>query len=95
MVDTASESHRRCVFCHMDTTLRYLKLDLCEICRDQVYDFLWVSAVQVLVTIVFSLGGLFFLMQEIMLFIVLVIVKHRIPPPWQRGDSGCGHDNPQ
>jgi len=94
MTDSTSELQPRCVFCHMDTTLRYLKLDLCEICRDQVYDFLWVSAVQAMVAVVFSLGVLFFLIEEVLLFIVLVIVKHKIPPPWQQGDEGCGHDKP-
>jgi hypothetical protein len=48
-----------------------------------VYDFLWVSVVQALVVVVFQLGALFFIVEEILLFTVLVFVKHRFPPPWQ------------
>ena len=80
---TVTESRHKCLFCRMNTTLRFLRLDVCEICRDQVYDFLWVSVVQAIVTVVFALGGLFFIMEEVLLFAVLVIVKHRFPPPWQ------------
>jgi hypothetical protein len=36
------------------------------------------------VTVVFHLGGMVFLVQEILLFLVLIVVKHRLPPPWQR-----------
>ena len=72
----------------MSTTLQFLRLNVCEICRDQVYDFLWVSLVQALVSVVFALGIMFFLVEEILLFGVLVFVKHRFPPPWQRGHSG-------
>ena len=83
-METRTESRHRCLFCRMSTTLRFMRLNVCEICRDQVYDFLWVSGVQALVTVGFDLGGLVFLVQEILLFLVLIIVKHRFPPPWQR-----------
>ena len=81
---TLTENQHRCLFCRMSTTLRFMRLNVCEICRDQVYDFLWVSAVQAFVTVAFGLGGMVFLVQEILLFLVLIIVKHRFPPPWQR-----------
>ncbi len=87
-MDTVTESRHKCLFCRMNTTLRYMRLNVCEICRDQLYDFLWVSGVQALVTVAFDLGGLVFLVQEILLFLVLIIVKHRLPPPWQRDHAG-------
>ena len=83
-MDTVTESRHKCLFCRMNTTLRYMRLNVCEICRDQLYDFLWVSGVQALVTVAFDLGGIVFLVQEILLFLVLIVVKHRLPPPWQR-----------
>ncbi len=82
-MDAVTESRHKCLLCRMNTTLHFLLLNVCEICRDQVYDFLWVSGVQALVTVTFDLGGLVFLVQEILLFLVLIIVKHRFPPPWQ------------
>ncbi len=69
----------------MQTELRFAGIATCAICRDQLYDFAWVSVVQALVAFAFGLGGLFFLVEEILLFAVLVFVKHRIPPPWERG----------
>ena len=83
-MDKLTEKQPNCVFCRMTTTLRFLRLNVCEICRDQLYDFLWVSGVQALVAVVFHLGGMVFLVQEILLFLVLIVVKHRLPPPWQR-----------
>ena len=83
-METTTESRRRCLFCRMSTTLRFMRLNVCDICRDQVYDFLWVSGVQAFVTIAFDLGGMVFLVQEVLLFFVLIVVKHRFPPPWQR-----------
>ena len=87
-MDTVTESRHKCLFCRMNTTLRYMRLNVCEICRDQLYDFLWVSGVQALVTVAFDLGGIVFLVQEILLFLVLIIVKHRFPPHWQRDHAG-------
>ena len=75
----------RCPFCRMRTDLRFARIPTCAICRDQLYDFAWVSAVQLVVTVAFGLGGLFFLIDEVLLFAVLVFVKHRISPPWERG----------
>lgn len=67
----------------MQTTLRWLGMPLCPICRDQLYDFMWVSVVQTLVWILGGIDGWFFVIDEILLFVVLVIVKHRVPLPWK------------
>ncbi len=74
----------RCPFCRMPTELRFARIPACAICRDQLYDFMWVSAVQAFVAVALGLGVLFFLIEEILLFAVLVFVRHRIPPPWER-----------
>ena len=87
-MDTVTESRHKCLFCRMNTTIRFLRLNVCAICRDQVYDFLWVSVVQVIVNVVFQLGGLVFIVEEVLLFAVLVVVKHRLPPPWQKEHTG-------
>jgi hypothetical protein len=36
-MNPVTEVHHKCLFCHMNTTLRFLRLNVCEICRDQVY----------------------------------------------------------
>ena len=75
----------RCVFCRMPTAYRYLKLRVCAICRDQLHDFMWASAVQGTLVLAGVLGGLTFVIEEVLLFVVLVLVKHRLPAPWERG----------
>lgn len=45
----------RCWFCRMPDPYRWLGIPVCGICRDQLYDFFWVSLVQ---TIVWLLGGI-------------------------------------
>lgn len=77
---------KRCIFCWMDTELQWLRLPLCSICRDQVYDFAWVSAVQVALFLFGGIDGLFFVIEEILLFAVLVLIKHRVKPPWETHD---------
>lgn len=67
----------------MDTSFRLLRVPLCNICRDQVYDFVWVTLVQLVVWLSGGIDGYTFVIEEVLLFIVLVIVKHRIPPPWE------------
>jgi len=67
----------------MATSLRWLRIPVCPICRDQLYDFAWVSAVQTIVWLFGAISGWFFVIDEILLFIVLVIVKHRVPSPWK------------
>ena len=74
----------RCLFCRMPDPHRFLGLPVCAICRDQTYDFLWASAVQGLLVLTGVLGGLTFVLEEVLLFTVLVLVKHRLPAPWER-----------
>ena len=80
MIETGSH----CLFCRMSTSFRLLRVPLCAICRDQVYDFAWVTLVQLVVFLSGGINGYMFVIEEILLFIVLVIVKHRIKPPWER-----------
>ena len=79
----ASEMSSRCLFCRMQTSFRLLRVPLCDICRDQVYDFAWVTLVQLAVLLAGGISGYMFLVEEVLLFTVLVIVKHRVPPPWE------------
>ena len=74
----------RCWFCFMQTPLRWLGIPVCPICRDQLYDFFWVSIVQTIVWLLGGIDGLFFVIDEILLFLVLVVVKHRLPAPWEQ-----------
>jgi hypothetical protein len=74
----------RCVLCRMHTPHRWLRLPLCAICRDQSYDFLWASGVQGVIALAGGLSGGYLVLEEVLLFAVLVLVKHRIPPPWGR-----------
>ena len=80
----AVEPRRRCVFCRMPTELRFLRLPMCSICRDQTYDFIWASGVNAAVAWPAGLSGRYFVVEEALLFVVLVIVKHRVPAPWGR-----------
>ena len=73
----------RCWFCFMRSSLRWLGIPICTICRDQLYDFVWVSVVQTIVWLFGGINGWFFVIDEILLFLVLVIVKHRLPAPWE------------
>lgn len=73
----------RCWFCFMQTSLRWLGISLCPICRDQLYDFLWLSLVQSIVWFLGGIDGLFFVVDEILLFLTLVVIKHRLPAPWE------------
>ncbi len=74
----------RCWFCRMPDPHRWLGIRLCGICRDQMYDFFWVSVVQTSVWLLGGIDGLFFVIDECLLFFVLIIVKHRVPAPWDR-----------
>ncbi len=74
----------RCWFCFMQTPLRWLGIPVCPICRDQLYDFVWVSLVQTLIWLLGGIDGLFFVIDEILLFLVLVVVKHRLPAPCEQ-----------
>jgi hypothetical protein len=68
----------------MSTPYRFVGLPMCPICRDQSYDFLWASLVQTIVVVAGGMSGFFFVVDEALLFTVLVLVKHRIRPPWER-----------
>jgi len=74
----------KCVFCRMSTTFKLLAVPLCSICRDQIYDFFWVTLVQITLLVSGAINGYMFVIEEILLFIVLVIVKHHIPAPWDK-----------
>ncbi len=82
-----STKNKKCPFCRMQSTGRFLRISVCAICRDQLYDFVWASAVQAVVAVAFQLGGFVFLVEEVLLFLVLVLVKHRLTPPWEKGHS--------
>jgi hypothetical protein len=69
----------KCPFCRMSTKRRLLRVPLCPICLEQSNDFLWVSAVQVALLSAGAIGGLFFVVEEILLFFVLIVIKHRLP----------------
>ncbi len=77
----------RCLFCRMRCRTKFLRVSMCAICRDQAYDFIWVSGVQGVLAAVGLLSGALFVVEEVLLFAVLVLVKHRIQPPWG------GHEN--
>lgn len=84
MASDSDEDDRlpRCLFCRMRCRTRFLRVSMCAICRDQAYDFLWVSGVQGVLAAVGLLSGVLFVVEELLLFAVLVLVKHRIQPPW-------------
>ena len=74
----------RCWFCRMSNPHRWVGMPVCGICRDQLYDFFWVSLVQTIIWLLGGIDALFFVIDEILLFFVLVFVKHRVPAPWDR-----------
>lgn len=69
----------RCLFCRMQTGVRLFRMPVCSICQDQVQDFLWVSLLQGALVATGFITGLQFAVEEVLLFAVLVIVKHRLP----------------
>ncbi len=74
----------RCLFCRMHTGVRLFRMPLCPICRDQMQDFVWVSAVQGSLVAAGFISGLQFAVEEVLLFGVLVVVKHRLPSIFDR-----------
>ena len=70
----------KCVFCRMATGWRVLRMPLCAICWEQLNDFIWVSFVQVVLLALGVISGLFFVIEEVLLFVVLIVIKHRMPP---------------
>ena len=74
----------RCLFCRMRTRVKLFAIPVCSICRDQVQDFVLVTGVLgVLVTAGF-ISGLQFAVEEVLIFGVLVLVKHRFPRLFDR-----------
>ena len=74
----------RCLFCRMHTGIRLFRISVCHICRDQVQDFVWVSGIQAALVAVGFISGVQFAIEELLLFGVLVIVKHRVPSIFDR-----------
>jgi len=75
----------------MHTGVRLFRIPVCHICRDQVQDFVWVSGIQGTLVAVGLLSGAQFLVEEVLLFGALVLVKHRLPSIFDRfieGGSG-------
>jgi hypothetical protein len=74
----------RCPFCRMATGVRLFRMPVCPICRDQVQDFVWVSGIQGALVAGGIISGLQFAVEEVLLFVVLVVVKHRLPSIFDR-----------
>ncbi len=74
----------RCPFCRMHTGVRLFRVPLCPICRDQMQDFVWVSAIQGALVAAGFISGLQFAVEELLLFGILVVVKHRLPSIFDR-----------
>ena len=72
-------AHSKCPFCRMETRRRLFRVPLCAICLEQSNDFLWVSLVQVALLLAGAIDGLFFVIEEVLLFVVLIVIKHRLP----------------
>ena len=74
----------KCPFCRMQTSRKLGRLPLCPICLEQSNDFLWVSLVQVILLLSGTIDGVFFVIEEVLLFFVLIAIKHRLPPVLDR-----------
>jgi hypothetical protein len=68
----------------MPTGVRLFRIPVCAICRDQVQDFVWVSVLQGSLVVAGFLTSFQFLIEELLLFGVLVVVKHRLPSIFDR-----------
>jgi hypothetical protein len=77
--ESTEEPPWRCLFCRMPTAVRLFRLPVCAICRDQLQDFVWASGIQGALAALGLLGGAQFLVEEILLFGALVLIKHRLP----------------
>ena len=81
---TQDEAPWRCPFCRMRTGVRLFRMPLCAICRDQMQDFIWVSVVLLALVPTGFISGAQFVVEELLLFGVLVLVKHRLPSIFDR-----------
>ena len=82
--ESLEENPWRCLFCRMQTGVRLFRIPLCPICRDQLQDFVWVSAIQGTLVAAGFISGLQFAVEEVLLFGILVLVKHRLPSIFDR-----------
>lgn len=73
-----------CLFCRMCTGVRLFRIPLCHICQDQVQDFVWVSVIQGALVAAGFISGLQFVIEEVLLFGILVLIKHRLPSIFDR-----------
>lgn len=87
--ETVETQPWRCLFCRMQTGVRLFRIPLCAICRDQVQDFVWVSGIQGALVAAGFISGLQFAVEEVLLFGVLVLVKHRLPSIFDRFVQGA------
>lgn len=84
MEEEPVEQPWRCPFCRMRTGVKLFRVPVCPICRDQLQDFVWVSGIQGSLVAVGFLSGVQFAVEELLLFGVLVLVKHRLPRIFDR-----------
>ena len=74
----------RCLFCHMQTGVKLFQIPVCPICRDQLQDFILVSGLLGALVAAGFISGLQFAVEELLIFGVLVLVKHRVPRLFDR-----------
>jgi hypothetical protein len=74
----------------MRTDVRLFRIPVCPIFRDQLQDFVWVSLVLAALVPTGFISGAQFLVEELLLFGVLVLVKHRLPSIFDRFTQQAG-----
>ena len=74
----------RCLFCRMSTGVKLFRIPVCQICQDQVQDFVLVSGILGALVAAGFISGLQFAVEEVLLFSVLVLIKHRLPGIFDR-----------
>jgi hypothetical protein len=68
----------------MQTGVKLFLIPVCPICRDQLQDFILVSAILGALVAAGFISGLQFAVEELLIFGVLVLVKHRVPRLFDR-----------
>jgi hypothetical protein len=76
---SGDEAPWRCLFCRMPSAVRLFRIPVCRICGDQLQDFVWVSVILLALVPTGFISGAQFIVEELLLFGVLVLVKHRLP----------------
>ena len=85
MTDEPTEAQPwQCLFCRMQTGVKLFLVPVCPICRDQLQDFILVSAILGALVAAGFISGLQFAVEELLIFGVLVLVKHRVPRLFDR-----------